>query len=222
MRIKRRVTLAAVVLLLSALPAAAQSVTVDRTDAAVERRRFDPGRPPPDMPPLAGADAVTQSRFGCSAVVQYTVLSRRRNRRGGGCTATARIESVEVKLDLGVTIWLPTTARRKLIEHEEGHRVISERVYNDHAAAAAQAEARKLVGRTVTATGNDCQSAVDAAVRAANEQFCKAYLDATSGWSTRVGNRYDELTDHGKRNRPGVDEAIRLSFEQEAKSKDEG
>ena len=199
-------------------------VTVETPAVVVERRRFDPRNPPPDLPPLGPrADAITQSRFGCAASVQYTVVSRRpdaRGRRGErgaerGCTATARIESMEVKVDLEVTIWVPTNASPKLLEHEEGHRVISERVYHEAAAAAALAEARKLIGRTVTAHGDDCKAAADAAIKEANEKFCQAYLDATSGWSTRVGNRYDVLTSHGRRSRPDVDEAIRLSFEQE-------
>jgi hypothetical protein len=199
-----------------------RGVTVERSPVVVTRKRFDPRDPPAEMPPLGpNADAITQSRFGCAASVQYTVVSRRpegRGRRGverGGCTATARVDSVRVTLDLDVTIWVPTTARPKLVAHEEGHRVISERVYDDAAADAALAEAQKLVGRTVTARGDNCEAAADAAIKAANEEFCQAYLDATSAWSTRVGNRYDDITSHGKRSDPGVDEAIRQSFEQE-------
>ena len=202
--------------------ARARGVTVERSAAVVRRNRFDPRDPPPAMPPLGpNADAVTQSRFGCAASVQYTVVSRRpeaRGRRGvgrGGCTATARVDSVQVTLDLDVTIWVPVTARPKLVDHEEGHRVISERVYDDASTAAALAEAQKLVGRTVTARGDTCEAAADAAVKAANEQFCQAYLDATSAWATRVGNRYDEITSHGKRSNPPVDEAIRQAFERE-------
>src|SRR5438093_737854 len=83
------------------------------------------------------------------------------------------------------------------------------------ATAAAQKAAQKLVGRTVTAGGANCQAALDAAIKDANEQLCRDYLDLTSGWSTRLGDRYDELTDHGKRSRPDVEEAIRQSFELE-------
>jgi hypothetical protein len=205
----------------------ARGVTVEKADVAVERRTFDPRNPPAEILPLENANAVTQSRFGCAASVKYTVVSRRqeghgrRGDSGGGCTATARIDAVDVKVSLDVTIWLPTNARPKLAAHEEGHRVISERIYHQEAEAAARAEAERLVGKTVTASGADCQAAADAAVKEANEQFCKAYLDATSGWSTRVGNRYDEVTDHGKRSRPDVEEGIRQSFELEPKSKDE-
>jgi hypothetical protein len=199
-----------------------RGVTVERSAVVVKRNRFDPRDPPAEMPPLGpNADAVTQSRFGCAASVQYTVVGRRpdaRGRRGverGGCTATARIDSVQVTLDLDVTIWVPVNARRKLADHEEGHRVISERVYDDASAAAALAEAQKLVGRTVTARGDTCQAAADAAIKEANERFCQAYMDATSAWATRVGNRYDEITSHGKRSDPPIDEAIRRAFEQE-------
>ena len=202
--------------------ARSRGMTVEKAVVVVEHRTFDLRRPPPDMPPLGGhADAVTQSRFGCAASVQYSVTNRRsdaRGRRGvtrGGCTAAARIESVQVNVDLTVTVWVPAGARTKLVAHEEGHRVISERIYNEEATAAAQRAAQKLVGTTVTASGADCQAAADAAIKEANEQTCREYLDATSGWATRVGDRYDALTDHGKRTEPGVDEAIRRAFELE-------
>ena len=195
-------------------------VTVEQKAAAVQRRRFDPFNPPPALPPMGDdADAVTQSRFGCAASVEYTIVSRTgaRGRRGvrRGCTATARIDSIHVTLDLAVTVWVPNRAGPRLVAHEEGHRVISERVYDEFAAAAARAEAMKRIGQTVTASGDDCQAAADAAIRQANEEFCRAYLDATSGWATRVGNRYDVLTGHGKRDNPKADDAIRLAFEQE-------
>ena len=204
----------------SAAPAAqgaARGVKVQKVPPAVARKTFDRRDPPPEMPPLGPrADAVTHFRFGCSTNASYEVTSRRRDtRRGaggaGGCTATARINDLTVRLELEITIWLPRGARQKLIDHEEGHRVIAERVY-ETAERAAREEARKWVGRSVTGRADDCAAAADAAVREANHKFCEAYLEATSGWSGRVGDLYDQITDHGRRDRPDVDEAIELAF----------
>src|SRR6476619_6635413 len=61
----------------------ARGVTVERSAVVVRRNRFDPRDPPAEMPPLGPhADAVPQSRFGCAAAVQYTVVSRRPEARG--------------------------------------------------------------------------------------------------------------------------------------------
>jgi hypothetical protein len=206
-----------IVLALLLAPAVASArVKVEKSPPVVTRRTFDPRNPPKDMPPLGGdADAVTHFKFGCSTSASYAVTSKRRDRRTGDNTATARINDLTVKLDLEITIWLPKGARPKLVEHEEGHRVIAERIYAT-AEEPARREAQKWVGRSVTGRGKTAAEAADEAVREANHQFCQAYLDATSGWSGQVGDLYDDITDHGRRNPPPVDEAITTAFERGA------
>src|SRR4051812_24648600 len=147
-------------------------------------RKPSAGRAPPkEMPPLGPhADAVTHFRFGCSCNANYEVVSRRRDtsrRRGpSGCTATARINDMDIKLDLEVTIWVPRGARQKLVDHEEGHRVIGERIYAT-AEQAARDATRRWIGRTVTGRADNCAEAADTAVRDASHQFCQDYLEAT-------------------------------------------
>ena len=199
-----------------AAPDALARVKVEKVPVVVVRKTFDRRNPPKEMPPLGPrADAVTHFRFGCSTNASYEVTSRRRDtsrrRGGGGCTATARINDLDVRIELEITIWLPRGARQKLIDHEEGHRVIGERVY-ETAERVARDVASRWAGRSVTGKGEDCAAAADAAVRDANHQFCETYLQATSGWSGRVGDLYDEITDHGRRDTPEVEEAIELAF----------
>jgi hypothetical protein len=204
------------------------AVTVEKGEVTVLRKTFDRRRLPPEMPPLGpNADALTESRFGCSATIHYsTAITRTRQSRAGRAgretfAAVAQIDRVEVTVDLAVTLWLPRNASQKLVAHEEGHRVISERVYEEEAVAVARAEAQKLIGRTIKASGDDFEASLAAAVKEANEKLCQAYMEATSAWSSRLGNRYDEITDHGKRNRPGADEAVRQVFEQVPKKEEE-
>jgi hypothetical protein len=201
------------------VPALAQGVVVKKEDAVIRRRTFHPRRPPRDMPSLDGGDAITHSNFSCEVFVAYDVVERLPEGAGEGCTASARINSVEVKLTLEVTIWLPTYVRPKLAAHEEGHREIYERIYREAAERAARAEAEKLLGRTFTAGGADCRAAVEAAIRKANQRVMDGYVEATAGWAHRVGTRYDELTRHGRLDVPGVEEAIRQSFEDEPQEK---
>jgi hypothetical protein len=201
------------------------NVTVEKTEVVVERKTFDPRNPPSEMPPLGPrADAFTRPQFGCSAVVNSTVTSRTRTGRGG-CTCTKRIEAVKVQIDLTVVIWTPNRAKRKLVDHEEGHRMIAECIYEEVAAKVARAEAETLVGRTVSASGDDSETAAAnaaAAVKEAAQEFSRAYMEATAKWSSRVGNRYDQITSHGKRDDPGVEESIRLAFKQEPQRKEMG
>lgn len=214
---RRRFTLLIAALLLAPSAVLARGVSVEKSPVVVVRRTFDPRNPPKDMPPLGRrADAITHFRFGCSTNASYETISRKRGpSERGGCTATARINDLEVKLDLEITIWIPGRARRQLIEHEEGHRIIGERAY-ETAERAAREQARKWVGRVVKGVAGSCAAAVDVAVSDANQQFCEDYLEATSGWSSRVGDLYDDITEHGRRDRPPVDMAIAQAFKDDA------
>ena len=203
----------------SARPDYVRGFKVEKTPAVIVRKTFDPRNPPKEMPPLGPrADAVTHFRFGCATSASYETTSKRPDRRRGECTATARINELTAKLELEITIWVPTNARRTLVDHEEGHRVIAERVY-ETAERAARAEAAKWVGRSVTGKAANCAAAADAAVRDANHRFCQGYLEATSGWSGRVGDLYDQITDHGRRSRPTAQDAVELAFERDAESR---
>src|SRR5688572_8122863 len=167
----------------SARPDSVRGFKVEKTPPVITRKTFDPRNPPKEMPPLGPrADAVTHFRFGCATNASYETTSRRPDRRRGECTATARINELTARLELEITIWVPRGARQALVDHEEGHRVIAERVY-ETAEKAARAEAAKWVGRSVTGKAGNCAAAADAAVRDANHRFCQGYLEATSGWS---------------------------------------
>jgi len=203
----------------SARPDYLRGFRVEKTPPVIVRKTFDPRNPPKEMPPLGPrADAVTHFKFGCATSASYETTARRPDRRAGSCTATARINELTARLDLEITIWVPNRARQTLVDHEEGHRVIAERVY-ETAEKAARAEAAKWVGRSVTGKAANCAAAVDTAVRDANHRFCQGYLEATSGWSGRVGDLYDDITDHGRRRRPTAEEAIELAFEREVESR---
>lgn len=215
MTLSRRGVLAlgAAMLLAPATVLAARPVKVNKRKVVVVRNTFDPRNPPKEMPPLGpGADAITHFKFGCGTRASYEVTGQRQER--GACVCSARINDMDVDLDLEITVWVPTNARKKLIDHEEGHREIGEMVYQK-ADEYARAEARKFVGRTVTGRGRTRLAAAETAVKSANHDFCEAYLQLTAVWADRVGNRYDEITNHGRRNPPSVEDAIAEAFERE-------
>jgi hypothetical protein len=188
-------------------------VTVDVNPVTVERKIFDPAHPPADMPSLHEREAaLTQSEFSCGVAVTYQVLSHRQ--QDGLCHSVLKVRGLAITLQLKLVIWLPNNATPKLSAHEEGHREIAERVYQD-AEKAARSITKSLEGKTLAGDAADCEAAEKGAVRAAADQFCHAYLDLTARPASRVGDIYDEITAHGTKKEPAEDEAIRQAFERE-------
>lgn len=184
--------------------------TIDRKPPHVERRTFDPGHPPADMPPLQGGEAAfTESKFDCQVGMKYQVVGHKRG--PDGCITTLNVQSIQATLQLDVIIWLPKGAAPKLVAHEEGHRRIAEQVYGD-AQRVARTVAGTIDGKTVTGQGDDCAAADKKATDSSARQFCTEYLKRTSDIARQVGDIYDELTAHGTRAEPGEDEAIRQAF----------
>jgi hypothetical protein len=217
---KSRLTGLALLTVACVLPACATardgyqgSVRVWKKPPVIERRIFDRRNLPANMPKLEPrTSAVTTIRYGCAASVRGPVVSRRR--RGGEYEVTCRIDTIEADLDCTITVWIPRRARQIWIDHEEGHRVIAERAY-EPADAIARHEARRLLGKTFTGTGRTSAAATSAALSRAATEFMEAYQAEAHGWSKRVGDRYDEITDHSENQSVTVEDAIRQAFEDE-------
>ena len=196
--------------------AARAAVTVQKKPAVVERKTFDPGNPPAEMPPLnAGELAVTSSDYQCGTQVQYA--PRRSKTRGGRHAVSYTVHGVKMVLELKIVIWNPTSASEKLKAHEEGHREISETMYKT-AEVHAKAAGQKLDGRRFVGEGDTpeaAEKAADEALQAANKEVCESYLELTSRAGVRVQNFYDDLTGHGRKPMAEKD-AIKQAFAMEA------
>ena len=198
------------VLVAATATAAQGEITVDRRPAVVEHKTFDPNHPPSDLPPLnAGEAALTDSRFHCAVDLRYRTADRKLE--GGRTVERLMVQSVHVRLEMNVTIWLPENAPAKLSAHEEGHRQILERVYGD-AESIARRLSEGLDGRSIVGSGADLSAAERQAIRSAVDRFCHDYLARTAARASRVGDIYDDLTAHGTRAEPAEAEAIRQAF----------
>jgi hypothetical protein len=199
--------------------AARAQVTIRHDPPIVEHKSFDPAHPPEKMPHLdPGEAAVTETIFNC-AVKSFTKDTAHRA-MGQVCQSAAKVDALEITLTLHVIVWLPNDAPQKLIAHEEGHRRIAEQIYKERADDAARAAAAKVSDHEFHGSGGNFDQsdhALESALRDAQNNLCDAYLAQTGGVAGRVGDLYDQITNHGTRYRPAEDEAIKEAFERNSK-----
>jgi hypothetical protein len=209
--------LALLCLLLQDPPAGSEpQVVVDRQPPTVERVLFDPKNLPGDMPKLhPGEAALCQMNFNCQVQLKYEVVEQGASYGGAGragrASVSARIRRIQMTLTLSNKIYLPRGANPKIRAHEEGHRIINERVYED-AEQVARAAALDVLTQTWRGSGDDAGAAGKAATDEAVKKLCDAYLAGTADKAHRVGQIYDELTDHGRNTRLTEADAIRQAF----------
>jgi hypothetical protein len=194
---------------------AAGAIQIKNDDPIVDRIMFDRNHPPADMPKMRpGEAALTRSNYECRAGVAYQVVTQ--TRVGDHWHVVARIRRVDVGTRLTDTIFLPLGVPLLLRAHEEGHREMNERVYQQGRGVARTA-AEDILSHDWEADGPDPDAAGKAATDLAVQHLCNLYLDATANRASRLGDIYDHLTNHG-RNQLYVANAIRLSFLEERKA----
>jgi len=186
-------------------------VTIEQKPVVVERKTFDPAHRPPEMPPLKpGEAAVTESRFDCAADLTYRVVDR--SAGATGCTTTLRVQSVNVALTLKIVVWLPNSAPAKLTAHEDGHKQIDQRIY-DQAKNLAEQEGKSVDGQLINGSAADCAAAENKASQSAAEGICRRYLDAVGRRTEKINHAYDEITSHGTKLSPAEDKAVEQAFD---------
>jgi hypothetical protein len=181
-----------------------RGVTIEKSPPQVETKFFDPARPPAEMPALqANEAAVTASKYSCESQIGVTVKID--DSRPTHYVAT--IDSVTVKVTLGITIWLPNHAAQKIVAHENGHRQISEIFYTD-ADKIARELAQRYIDKTLIADGRDRQKAVDDAISKQLAEINNAYMEKVQTPSQKAQEAFDQITDHG-RNQVKEDDAVK-------------
>jgi hypothetical protein len=177
------------------------SVKVTHNPAEVEHKTFDPKNPPTDLVGLNHEAAVTVSEFDLKIGLGVQP-GEKRPLRNGKCQESLTIASVTLTLGLKVTVWLPDNANEKLKAHEEGHLLMTEKVYAERADKAARAAGALIDGRRFTAEAENCDDvdkAVEQTIGEANQKVYHGYLSKTADVSARAGEIYDDITRHGAR-----------------------
>jgi len=164
--------------------------TIIKQPVAFANHTFDPAAPPSDMPPLApGETAVCDSDFLSNASV------RGESRHTDATHATVTITQIKVTLQLNINIWVPTGATQRVIEHEEGHRQISEYYYQT-ADKLADRIAATCMGRQVDISGTDLGAESGKMLQQMAADITAEYNKELNPGPTQL--LYDTITDHGR------------------------
>jgi hypothetical protein len=134
-----------------------------------------------------------------------------------GTRAKATINRIKVTLQLNITTWLPNNPQKWIVEHEEGHRQISEYYYRN-AEVIARRIAEPYLGKTVDLSGADLRKALSAAIDKISEEITHEYKRQMPVETTQ--ERYDTITEHSRNNilvPDAVAQALKETFPEPAK-----
>ncbi|MBZ5660180.1 MAG: hypothetical protein LAO08_07200 [Acidobacteriia bacterium] len=167
-------------------------------------RTFDPASPPADMPPLpSGETAECDTDFQSNASVSGQSVQT------DATHATLTITQVKVTLDLIVTVWVPMDASQHVIEHEDGHRQISEYYYQT-AGKTAERIAASYIGKQVIISGADLHAESSKALQQMGAEITDEYIKELNPEPAQL--LYDSITDHSRNEvvaKEAVDHAIK-------------
>lgn len=172
---------------------------ITKQPVAFASHTFDPAAPPADMPPLRSGEAAE-----CDSDFQSSASVRGESRRGDAAHATVTIAQIKVTLGLSINIWVPTEASQQVIEHEAGHREISEYYYQTADKLAERIAARYL-GKQVDISGSDLGAESSKVLQQMAAEITAEYNRELNPGPTQL--LYDSITDHG-RNEVVVKDAI--------------
>src|SRR5262249_54109029 len=113
---------------------------------------------------------------------------------------------------LKITIWVPNGATQHVVEHEEGHRQISEHYYEFADKVAAEIAA-PYIGQRIAISGPDLNAEFHAALLQLSKGITAEYNAKLNPGAAQ--RRYDDLTDHSRNDRDPKDalaQAIRESM----------
>jgi len=163
---------------------------INKQPVTFANRTFDPAAPPADMPPLpAGEVAECDSNFQSDARVGG------QSRQTDATHAIVTITQINVTLQLTVTIWVPSEATQHVLEHEEGHRQISEYYYQT-ADKVAERVAAPYMGKEVAITGADLQAVFRNLLQQMGAEITEEYNKELNPEAAQL--RYDDITDHSR------------------------
>ncbi len=151
------------------------------------------------MPPLAaGENAECDSDFEANASVGGET------RLSDATHGIVTVTQINVTLQLNITIWLPAGVTQHVVEHEEGHREISESYYQ-RADKHAERIAATYMGKQVDITGTDLNAESNKVLQKMATEITQEYNKELNPEPAQL--LYDTITDHS-RNEVVVKDAV--------------
>jgi hypothetical protein len=179
-------------------------LTIAKQPETFTNRSFDPAKPPADMPPPSlGEDAECDSNFLSDAAVGGQA------KQTDATHATVTITQIKLTLQLEIIIWDPIKVTQHVVEHENGHRQISEYYYQT-ADKLAQQIAAPYMGKQVVITGTDLRAQLSKLLEQMGTDITDQYNKQLNVEATQL--RFDAITDHSRNNvsaRDAVAQALR-------------
>lgn len=172
---------------------------IDKRPLNFVNRSFDPANPPADLPPLnPGENAECDSDFLSNAGVSGET------RQTDATHATVTVTQIKVTLQLNITIWVPTDVTQRVIDHEQGHRRISEYYYQT-ADRVAERIAASYMGKQADITGANLDAESAKRLQQMANEITAEYNKELNPEPTQL--LYDKITDHS-RNDVIVEDAV--------------
>jgi hypothetical protein len=163
---------------------------ITKQPANFAQRTFDPASPSPDMPPLtSGENAECVADFLSNANVSG------QTRRADATHGTVMVTQIKMTLQLNVTVWVPADVTPHVLEHEEGHRRISE-FYYQTAEKIAGRVAGTYMGKEVEISGPDLNAESVQALQRLASEITDEYDRELNTEPTQL--LYDSITDHSR------------------------
>jgi hypothetical protein len=179
-------------------------LSIEKQPVSFANRRFDRHLPPADMPPLAyGEEAQCDSNFLSNTSVGGE------SKKTDGTHATVTITKIKMILQLRMTIWAPSDTTPHVIEHEEGHRQISEYYYQT-ADKLAERIAATYMGKQIEVSGANLDGEFDKVLQQTAGEINNEYGQELNAEATQ--EYFDSITDHG-RNETDAKEAVTAAIE---------
>lgn len=172
------------------------NVKIEKQPPTVERVQFNPWLPFTPRPKLGpGEKAFTECPYNLTVAFDDIELIEQEERRGRWFVSI-RPKNVRVKLFLPIKIWTPVGAPQKCLEHEDGHRIIAERVY-EFADDIVKFYAEQVYQCSSLGEGASVELAVRDAYKRASSELNQNYKKTVVDYFTMVSDEYDRLTNHG-------------------------
>jgi hypothetical protein len=169
---------------------AGDAISITKQPVIIATHTFEPSAPPPEMPALGESEqAECASDFISNASVSTRSLKL------DATHATMTVTRVQMTLQLRINIWVPQGVTQHVMDHEEGHRQISEHYY-ENAETIARQIATSYLGRQISVSGSDLSAELDKTLQKLSSDVTAEYSRKVSPEAVQL--RFDSLTDHAR------------------------